>query len=275
MLAASQPHPSQEWSGTSRPTMARYISANHTLSFLHTRFYTFQPLVSLRSLRDWGAGVGVWPSTSRPNKTEMARITPAQVWGTFVVAQSLGYLLFTFSPTQHKGPNKCDGRIYPGPFWPSTSRPKGMADGTCDYGVEVQRSSAQSQPKRKELIFGEVQTGKPKKERSWYLRSTYGKTPKKEGVDIWEVQTTKPQNGRSWSLRSTNGQTPKRKEMIFDKSTYGQNSEWKELIFNKDTEEQSQPIRKEPMRATSVGKWKNWSSNTNGPQIIIKGPLRN
>jgi len=79
MLAASQPHPSQEWSGTSRPAMARYISANHTLSFLHTRFYTFQPLVSLCSLRDWGAGVGVWPGTSRPNKTKMVGITPAQV----------------------------------------------------------------------------------------------------------------------------------------------------------------------------------------------------
>jgi len=76
-------------------------------------------------------------------------------------------------------------------------------------------------------------------------------------------------------LRSTDGQTPKRKELIFDKSTDGQNSEWKELIYNKDTEEQSQPIRKEPMRATSVGKGKNRSSNTNGPQIIITGPLRN
>jgi len=54
MLVASQPHPSQEWSGTSRLGMARYILAYHTLSFLYTRFYTFQPLVSLRSLRDWG-----------------------------------------------------------------------------------------------------------------------------------------------------------------------------------------------------------------------------
>jgi len=102
----------------------------------------------------------------------------------------------------------------------------------------------------------------PKKGRSWYLRSTDGKTPKKEGVDTWEVQTAKPQKGRSWSL--TKVQTDK-----------GQNSEWKELIFNKDTEEQSQPIRKEPMRATSVGKGKNRSSNTNDPQIIITGPLRN
>jgi len=76
-------------------------------------------------------------------------------------------------------------------------------------------------------------------------------------------------------LRSTDGQTPKRKELIFDKSIDGQNSEWKELIFNKDTEEQSQPIRKEPMRVTSVRKGKNRSSNTNGPQIIITGPLRN
>jgi len=75
-------------------------------------------------------------------------------------------------------------------------------------------------------------------------------------------------------LRSTNGQTPKRKELIFDKSTNRQISKWKELIFNKDTEEQSQPIRKESMRVTSVGKGKIRSSDTNGPQIII-GPLRN
>ena len=76
-------------------------------------------------------------------------------------------------------------------------------------------------------------------------------------------------------MRSTDGQTPKRKEWIFDKSTDRQILEWKELIFNKYTEEQSQPIRKEPMRATSVGKGKNRSSNTNGPQIVITGPLRN
>jgi len=126
----------------------------------------------------------------------------------------------------------------------SISRPKGMADWTCNYGAEVQRSSAQSQPKRKELIFDEVHTGKLQK-------------------------------GRSWYLRSTDGQTPKRKELIFDKSTDGQISEWQELIFNKDTDEQSQPIRKELMRATSVEKGKNRSSNTNDPQIIIIGPLRN
>ena len=41
-----------------------------------------------------------------------------------------------------------------------------MTNGICDYGTEVQRSSAQSQPKRKELIFGEVQTGKHEKGRS-------------------------------------------------------------------------------------------------------------
>ena len=76
-------------------------------------------------------------------------------------------------------------------------------------------------------------------------------------------------------MRSTDGQTPKRKELIFNKSTDGQILEWKELIFNKDTEEQSQPIRKELMHATSVGKGKNRSSNTNGLQIIITGPLRN
>jgi len=66
--------------------------------------------------------------------------------------------------------------------------------------------------------------------------------PKKEGVDIWQ---------------SINGQTPKRKELIFNKSTNGQISEWKELIINKGTNEQSRSIRKEPMRATSIGKGKN------------------
>ena len=62
-----------------------------------------------------------------------------------------------------------------------------MADRTCDYGAEVQRSSAQSQPKRKELIFDEVQTGKPQK--------------RKELI-FGEIQTGKPQ---------------KRKELIFEK----------------------------------------------------------
>jgi len=76
-------------------------------------------------------------------------------------------------------------------------------------------------------------------------------------------------------VRNTDGQTPKRKELIFDKSTNGQTLEWKELIFIKGTEEQFQPIRKEPMRATLVGKGRNRSSNTNGPQILITSPLRN
>jgi len=58
-------------------------------------------------------------------------------------------------------------------------------------------------------------------------------------------------------LRGTDGQTLKRKELIFNKSTDEQISEWKELIFNKGTNEQSQSIRKEPMRATAVGKGKN------------------
>jgi len=57
--------------------------------------------------------------------------------------------------------------------WDSETHPRPTPlpslDGTCDYGTEVQRSSVQSQSKRKELIIGEVQTGKPQK---------------KEGVDI-------------------------------------------------------------------------------------------
>jgi len=40
-------------------------------------------------------------------------------------------------------------------------------------------------------------------------------------------------------------------------STGGQTLKRKEFIFNKDTDEQSQPIRKEPMRATLVRKEKN------------------
>jgi len=171
--------PARKWSGTSRPGMARYISARNGQVHLGQP-HSFFPSYSILNIsascftsfttRLGGAGVGVWPGTSRPNKTKMAGITPAQVWDIFVVAQSLGYLLFTFSPTQHRGPNKCDGRIYPGPFWPSTSRPKGVADRTCDYGAEVQRSSAQSKPKRKELIFDEVQTGKPQKRKDRHFK---------------------------------------------------------------------------------------------------------
>jgi len=65
---------------------------------------------------------------------------------------------------------------------------QGVAGGTCGYDAEVQ-------------------TAKPQKERSWYLKGTEDQTPKRkelifekyrrpnpknEGVDIWEVQTTKP-----------------------------------------------------------------------------------
>jgi len=59
-----------------------------------------------------------------------------------------------------------------------------VADEIWDYGAEVQRSSAQSQPKRKELIFGKVQTGKPQKGRNRYLAKYRRANPKKEGVDI-------------------------------------------------------------------------------------------
>jgi len=54
-----------------------------------------------------------------------------------------------------------------------------VADGTCDYGVEVQRSSAQSQPKRKKLIFGEVQMGKPQKRKELIFEKYRRQNPKK------------------------------------------------------------------------------------------------
>jgi len=90
--ARGLPHSGQEWPGsaktyvgsvttTSQPGMVGYISVNYTLSFLHTQFYTFQPLVSLCSLREWGVGVGVWSGTSRPDKKQMVGFTLAQVWG--------------------------------------------------------------------------------------------------------------------------------------------------------------------------------------------------
>jgi len=59
-----------------------------------------------------------------------------------------------------------------------------VADGIWDYGAKVQRSSAQSQPKGKEVIFSEVQTGKPQKGRTRYLAKYRRANPKKEGVDI-------------------------------------------------------------------------------------------
>ena len=59
------------------------------------------------------------------------------------------------------------------------------------------------------------------------------------------------------------------------RSTDGHTLEWKGLIFIKGIEEQFLPIRKELLRVTSVGKGRNRSSNTNSPQILITGPLRN
>jgi len=59
-----------------------------------------------------------------------------------------------------------------------------VADGTCDYGAEVQRSSTQSQSKRKKLIFGEVQTGIPQKRKELIFEKYRRPNPKKEGVDL-------------------------------------------------------------------------------------------
>jgi len=112
--------------------------------------------------------VGVWLGTSQPNKTEIAGITPAQVWGTFVVAQSLGYLLFTFSPTQHRGPNKCNGQIYLGPYWPSTSRPR---EWQMEHVIVTQR-------------YRGAPRNLSQKGRSWYLAKYRRANPTKEGVDI-------------------------------------------------------------------------------------------
>jgi len=141
-------------------------------------------LNSSKNVNSHLVSVGVWSGTSRPNKTEMAGITSAQVWGTFVVAQSLGYLLFTFSPTQHRGPNKCDGRIHPDPLgW--------VHPGPREWQME-------------HVIMAQMYRGATRnlsqKGRSWYLAKYRRANPKKEGVDIWEVETAKPQKGRSWSL---------------------------------------------------------------------------
>jgi len=59
-----------------------------------------------------------------------------------------------------------------------------VVDGTCDYDAELQRSSAQSQPKRKELISSEVQTGKPQKRKELIFEKYRRPNPKKEGVDL-------------------------------------------------------------------------------------------
>jgi len=62
-----------------------------------------------------------------------------------------------------------------------------VIDGKWDYGAKVQRSSAQSQPKRKELIFGGVETDKSQ--------------PKRKELIFGEVQMNESQ--------------AKRKEFIF------------------------------------------------------------
>ena len=191
----------------------------------------------------------------------MAGYIPAQQGETDRDHPSLGRSIPThwpnhggLDPAQRWQPNKRNGRVLPNLLGRVHPGPRGSRRNMWYRGATCNQT-----PKRKELIFEK------------YRRPS----PKKEGVDIWEVQTAKPQKARSWYVRSTDGQTPKRKEWIFDKSTDGQTLEWKELIVIKGTKEQFQPIRKEPMRATSVGKGRNRSSNTNGPQIIITGPLRN
>jgi len=54
-----------------------------------------------------------------------------------------------------------------------------VVDGTCDYGTEVQRNNIQSQPKRKELIFDEVQTCKPQKRKELIFEKYRRQNPKK------------------------------------------------------------------------------------------------
>jgi len=168
----------------------------------------------------------------------MAGIIPAQV----TEPSYPGPIAGGFDPAWRWQPNKCDGRAHPNPLGRVHPGPR---EWQMEHMIMAQR-------------YRGVALNLSQKEGVDIWRSTDGQTPKKEGVDIWEVQTAKPQKGRSWYLGSTGGQTLKRKE----------------FIFNKDTDEQSQPIRKEPMRATLVRKEKNWSSNTNGPQIIIIGPFR-
>ena len=184
-------HLVQEWPGTSRPTT---LFLSFILDFTH-----FSLLFHFVHYETGGAGVGVWPGTSRTNKTEIAGITPAHVWGTFVVAQSLGYLLFTFSPTQHRVPNKCNGKIYLSPSWPSTSRPKGVAE----HVIMTQRyrgAACNLSQKKRSWYLAKYRLANPTKEGVDIWRSTDEQTPKKEGVDIWEVQTAKLQKGRGWSL---------------------------------------------------------------------------
>ena len=78
---------------------------------------------------------------------------------------------------------------------------------TKKEGVDIWRSTDEQTPKRKELIFGKVQTRK---------------------ISVWKELIFD---------KSTDGQISEWKELIFDKSTDGQISEWKELIFDKSTDE--------------------------------------
>jgi len=93
-------------------------------------------------------------------------------------------------------------------------------------GVDIWRSTDEQTPKRKELIFGEVQTSKPpQKGRSWYLRSTDGQTPKRKELIFGEVQT---------------GKTPKRKESIFREVQTGKSHNGKSWSLTKVQTDKSQ-----------------------------------
>jgi len=80
------------------------------------------------------------------NKGKMAGIIPAQVrepsYSGPIVGASIQRDVDSPISTRPLG------RVHPGP--------REVQDGIWDYGTEVQRSSAQSQAKRKTLIFGEV-----------------------------------------------------------------------------------------------------------------------
>jgi len=60
--------------------------------------------------------------------------------------------------------------------------------------IDIWRSTDGQTPRRKKLIFGEVQTDKSHKGKSWYLEKYRRTNLKKERVDLWESNNMQSQS---------------------------------------------------------------------------------
>ena len=169
MLAASQPHPSQEWSGTSRSTtlfLSFILNFTHFSLLFHYVHYENGGLVLVYGrvrpglIRSKWSG-SPWPKYGAPSRSSLVVRVLLQHNTKGPVSVMAGYILaflVVYIPAQWSNRRK----------W--------------DYGAEVPKRRVQSQPKKEGVDM---------------RRSTDGQTLKRKESIFREVQTDKSQNRKS------------------------------------------------------------------------------